>query len=189
MRIISGSLGGRSIKTVEGPGYRPATSRVREAIFSMLASRGVVWDGTRVLDLFAGSGSLSFEALSRGAAEAVLVEMARDAVNCLNDTIRKFEVEDRCHVEENDVARFTRNRCYKPFDVIFVDPPYGQNRLLPTLKAVLRGRWLAEDGFLVAEVEDKLHLDATGVHEQLELQTDRSYGQTRILIWQLLPNV
>ena len=65
MRIIAGALGGRNLKTVEGPGYRPATAKVREAIFSMLSSRGVVWSGLRVLDLFAGSGSLSFDALSR----------------------------------------------------------------------------------------------------------------------------
>lgn len=72
MRIIAGALGGRNLKTVEGPGYRPATAKVREAIFSMLSSRGVVWSGLRVLDLFAGSGSLSFEALSRGAQEVCL---------------------------------------------------------------------------------------------------------------------
>ena len=68
MRIISGRLGGRRIKTVEGEGYRPAMGKTRESLFSMLTSRGVVWEGARVLDLFAGSGSLAFEAVSRGAA-------------------------------------------------------------------------------------------------------------------------
>lgn len=67
MRIIIGALGGRNLKMVEGPGYRPVTAKVREAIFSMLSLRGVVWSGLRVLDLFAGSGSLNFEALSREA--------------------------------------------------------------------------------------------------------------------------
>ena len=65
MRIIAGALGGRNLKTVEGPGYRPATAKVREAIFSMLSSRGVVWSGLRVLDLFAGSGSLSGTACTK----------------------------------------------------------------------------------------------------------------------------
>ena len=74
MRIIAGALGGRNLKTVEGPGYRPATAKVREAIFSMLSSRGVVWSGLRVLDLFAGSGGIGIEALSRGAGFAVFVE-------------------------------------------------------------------------------------------------------------------
>lgn len=188
MRIIAGALGGRTFKTVEGPGYRPATSKVRAAIFSMLSSRGVIWEGLRVLDLFAGSGSLSFEALSRGASEACLVEREPVAVNCLTSNINRLGLADRCHVAEDDVARFTRGRCYQPFDIIFVDPPYGQNRLLPTLKAVMRGGWLARGGYLLAEVEDLLRLDAASVHAELELETDRNYGQTRILLWHLPPN-
>ncbi len=188
MRIIAGALGGRIFKTVEGPGYRPATAKVRGAIFSMLASRGVIWDGLRVLDLFAGSGSLSFEALSRGAAEACLVEREPVAVNCLSDNIEKLGLTDRCRVAEADVARFTRGRCYQPFDIIFVDPPYGQNRLAPTLKAIMRGGWLAAGGYLLAEAEDLLRFDAASVHAGLALETDRNYGQTRILLWHQPPN-
>ena len=98
MRIIAGALGGRNLKTVEGPGYRPATAKVREAIFSMLSSRGVVWSGLRVLDLFAGSGSLSFEALSRGAQEVCLVEREPKVVQCLNQNVEALDVSDRCRV-------------------------------------------------------------------------------------------
>ena len=158
MRIIAGALGGRNLKTVEGPGYRPATAKVREAIFSMLSSRGVVWSGLRVLDLFAGSGSLSFEALSRGAQEV-------------------------CLVAESDVLRFLRGRAYQPYDVIFADPPYGENRLVPTLKAIMKGGWLAPDGYLLAEIEGLLRFDAAAAHEELELEIDRNYGQTRIILW------
>ena len=106
MRIIAGALGGRNLKTVEGPGYRPATAKVREAIFSMLSSRGVVWSGLRVLDLFAGSGSLSFEALSRGAQEVCLVEREPKVVQCLNQNVEALDVSDRCRVAESDVLRF-----------------------------------------------------------------------------------
>ena len=90
MRIISGRLGGRRIKTVEGEGYRPAMGKTRESLFSMLTSRGVVWEGARVLDLFAGSGSLAFEAVSRGAELAVLVENSAVAARCLADNIRQL---------------------------------------------------------------------------------------------------
>ena len=138
MRIIAGALGGRNLKTVEGPGYRPATAKVREAIFSMLSSRGVVWSGLRVLDLFAGSGSLSFEALSRGAQEVCLVEREPKVVQCLNQNVEALDVSDRCRVAESDVLRFLRGRAYQPYDVIFADPPYGENRLVPTLKAIMR---------------------------------------------------
>ena len=173
MRIIAGALGGRNLKTVEGPGYRPATAKVREAIFSMLSSRGVVWSGLRVLDLFAGSGSLSFEALSRGAQE----------VQCLNQNVEALDVSDRCRVAESDVLRFLRGRAYQPYDVIFADPPYGENRLVPTLKAIMKGGWLAPDGYLLAEIEGLLRFDAAAAHEELELEIDRNYGQTRIILW------
>ena len=169
MRIIAGALGGRNLKTVEGPGYRPATAKVREAIFSMLSSRGVVWSGLRVLDLFAGSGSLSFEALSRGAQEVCLVEREPKVVQCLNQNV--------------EALRFLRGRAYQPYDVIFADPPYGENRLVPTLKAIMKGGWLAPDGYLLAEIEGLLRFDAAAAHEELELEIDRNYGQTRIILW------
>ncbi len=158
MRIIAGALGGRNLKTVEGPGYRPATAKVREAIFSMLSSRGVVWSGLRVLDLFAGSGSLSFEALSRGAQEVCLVEREPKVVQCLNQNVEALDVSDRCRVAESDVTAFSAGRAYQPYDVIFADPPYGENRLVPTLKAIMKGGWLAPDGYLLAEIEGLLRL-------------------------------
>ena len=173
MRIIAGALGGRSLKTVEGPGYRPATAKVREAIFSMLSSRGVVWSGLRVLDLFAGSGSLSFEALSRGAQEVCLVEREPKVVQCLNQNVDALDVADRCRVAESDVLRFLRGRAYQPYDVIFADPPYGENRLAPTLKAIMKGDWLAPAGYLLAEIEGLLRFDAAAAHEELELEVDR----------------
>ena len=176
MRIIAGALGGRNLKTVEGPGYRPATAKVREAIFSMLSSRGV-------LDLFAGSGSLSFEALSRGAQEVCLVEREPKVVQCLNQNVEALDVSDRCRVAESDVLRFLRGRAYQPYDVIFADPPYGENRLVPTLKAIMKGGWLAPDGYLLAEIEGLLRFDAAAAHEELELEIDRNYGQTRIILW------
>lgn len=183
MRIIAGALGGRILKTVEGPGYRPATAKVREAVFSMLAARGLVWSGMRVLDLFAGSGSLSFEALSRGAQEACLVEREANVVHCLQHNVETLAVEDRCRVAAMDVARFLRGRVYQPYDVIFADPPYGENRLAPTIKAVMRGGWLAPEGYLLAEIEGGLRFDAASAHEKLELEADRHYGQTRIILW------
>lgn len=183
MRIIAGALGGRTLKTVEGPGYRPATAKVREAIFSMLAARGVVWSGLRVLDLYAGSGSLSFEALSRGAGEVCLVEREPKVVRCLEQNVDTLDVAEGCRVAESDVLRFLRGRAYQPYDVIFVDPPYGENRLVPTIKAIMKGGWLAPEGYLLAEIEGVLRFDAEAVHEGLELETDRHYGQTRIILW------
>lgn len=187
MRIITGSIGGRMLKTVEGPGYRPATAKVRGAIFSMLESRGVVWSGTRVLDLFAGSGSLGFEAASRGAHEVCFVENASKAAACLRDNIERFDLGNICRLQEKDVATVVRGRS-DPYDVIFIDPPYGESRLLPTLKTLLRSGFLAEDGFVLAEVETRLKPDPEKVDfPGLLLDTARTYGQTRILLWQQQP--
>lgn len=185
MRIISGAFGGRTLRTAEGPGYRPATAKVRGAVFSMLESRDVVWGGTRVLDLFAGSGSLGFEALSRGALEACFVEKADPALATLRRSAETFELTtERCRIVGEDVARFLRTRPQAPFDVVFIDPPYGENRLAPTLKALIKGGWAVDGGFVLAEVEHRLRFEAATAEPSLSLLVDRVYGQTRILLWQ-----
>ncbi|MFI3272871.1 MAG: 16S rRNA (guanine(966)-N(2))-methyltransferase RsmD [Pseudomonadota bacterium] len=184
MRIISGAYRGRVLKTVEGPGYRPAMSRVREALFSMLESRGVVWCDCRILDLFAGSGSLAFEALSRGADDAWFVDLNPKATACIEKNAISLGIEQRrWRVINEDLGRILCRRAPMPFDVIFIDPPYGKNLLAPTLKSVMRNSWLADDGLIIAEVERGLAFDAEKVHEELELLVDRLYGQTRIVIW------
>ena len=185
MRIISGSFGGRALRTAEGPGYRPATAKVRGAVFSMLESRGVVWGGVSVLDLFAGSGSLGFEAASRGAPTVCFVEKAPPALEALRRSAEGFDLAPpRCRIVAEDVARFLRARPEKPFDVVFIDPPYGENRLAPTVKALLKGGWAAAEGFVLAEVEHRLRVDIAD--PALNLLLDRTYGQTRILLWQHL---
>ena len=195
MRIIAGALGGRTIRTVEGPGYRPATAKVRGAIFSMLEARGVVWGGVRVLDLYAGSGSLAFEALSRGAIEACLVDREARVAACLRANATNLELApERCRVVEDDVARFLRGRAWQPYELVFIDPPYGEKRLLPTLKALLKGGWVSGEGkggFVLAEAEASVRAESLALDEAtrgaLHLELDRTYGQTRILVWRYSP--
>ncbi len=184
MRIIAGSFGGRAIRSADGPGYRPATAKVRGAIFSMLESRGVVWSEARVLDLFAGSGSLGFEALSRGAPEVCFVEKASLAVAALRKTAEDFQLASpECRIIHDDVLRALRSSSMGQYNVIFIDPPYGENRLPSTLKMVLKSKIVAPEGFVLAEVEHRLQIDETP-HQELSLLTNRTYGQTRILLWQ-----
>lgn len=184
MRIISGVLRGRVLKTVEGPGYRPAMSRVREALFSMLESRGVVWCDCRILDLFAGSGSLAFESLSRGAHEAWFVDLNPRATACIEKNANVLGIEPhRWRVINEDLNRILCRRAPDPFDVVFIDPPYGKNLLLPTLRLTLRNNWIAPEGLIIAEVERGLVFDAEKAHPELEVLVDRLYGQTRIVIW------
>lgn len=184
MRIIAGEYGGRSIRTVEGPGYRPATAKVRQAVFSMLEARGLCWEGTRVLDLFAGSGSLAIEALSRGAAEAWLMDKNPRAVAAIKDSLADLKVSpQRCRVMSVDLLKALARPAQAPFDLVFVDPPYGLDLLPPAMEKAVRGGWIADGGFVLAEVESRCDF-AGRIPAQLIPQTDRLYGQTRILLWQ-----
>jgi 16S rRNA (guanine966-N2)-methyltransferase len=191
MRIIAGELRGRTLKTVEGPGYRPATGRMREALFSMLEARGLVWPECGVLDLFAGSGSLAFESASRGARRICLVENSAHAVQCLEHNAAAFGLcAPRCRILREDALRLLARRSRKAqaepeerFDVVFMDPPYGMNLVPTTLHALVRGRWLAPEAFVLAEVEAQTRID-DAAHEELACVGNRTYGQTRILLWQ-----
>ena len=184
MRIIAGRYGGRSIRSVSGPGYRPATGKVRGAVFSMLEARGLAWPGARVADLFAGSGSLGLEALSRGADFALFVESAKAAAKAISDTLADLGVaRGAAQVRAADVFTVLKERPARPFSAIFVDPPYGKDYLLPAVRQLMDSGWLAPGGFLLAEAEAGLDLDPDGVHPGLETATDRLYGQTRIVLW------
>ncbi|MDR2573806.1 MAG: 16S rRNA (guanine(966)-N(2))-methyltransferase RsmD [Desulfovibrio sp.] len=178
MRIIAGELGGRLLKTARGDGLRPAMGRTREALFSMLAARGIDWPDSRVLDIFAGSGSLAFEALSRGAPSAVLVENADNAVRCLRENIAALGLQDRVNIAREEALRFLRRTSIKSVGLAFVDPPYGKNLVEPCL-ALLAPR-LAPGGFVAAEIEKEASPDTP---DDLEPAAERLFGRTRICLW------
>jgi len=194
MRIIAGELRGRTLKTAEGPGYRPATGKTREALFSMLEARGLVWPESSVLDLFAGSGSLAFEAASRGARRICLVENSVRVVQCLEHNAAAFGLcAPRCRILREDVLRLLTRRSRKEqtapeecFDLVFMDPPYGMNLVPAALQALVRGRWLAPEALVLAEVEAQALIEEAA-HEELACIGNRTYGQTRILLWQRTP--
>jgi 16S rRNA (guanine966-N2)-methyltransferase len=184
MRIISGELGGRLLKTVSGPGYRPATDKVRQALFSMLEARGVEWSHCRVLDLFAGSGSLGFEALSRGAASACFVEKMRQAAAVIGQNAESLGLDStRVSIIAKDVRTVLKKRTDRPFDLAFIDPPYRKGLLKPVMRMLLQSGWLQDDGLVAAEVEVEIRPDDVATSELVEL-VDKTYGQTRICIWQ-----
>jgi 16S rRNA (guanine(966)-N(2))-methyltransferase RsmD len=128
LRIIAGSNHGRRLVAPRGLDTRPATARVRSSIFSRIESRCEIAE-TRVLDLFAGSGSLGLEALSRGAAEAIFVDSSRGAIAAILRNLRQFSLEARAHVIQLDVVRALSELAAdnESFDLVFVDPPFPQN--------------------------------------------------------------
>ncbi len=184
MKLISGSLGGRILKTIEAKGYRPAMGKVREALFSILESQGIEWDSVKVLDVYAGTGSLAFESISRGAKHASFIELDKEALKCLHYNAKNLKIDDRCSIYGEDASKFLARDNANPFNIIFVDPPYGEKMFIPTLERIVQNNWLAKDGYLIAEVEAGLKFSCDRQNEGLDLVIDRDYGQTRILIWQ-----
>ena len=184
MRIVGGKYKGRRIKTCEGPGYRPATMKVRESIFSMLMARGVDFYDVRVIDMFAGSGSLALECLSRGAETAWFVEKSSKAAALIRKNIIDLGVDKRMtKVVSKDLFGVLSKRPDKPFDLVFIDPPYGKELLVPALEKALKKGWVADGALVLAEVETNVEAPTEGPIAEMELLTDREYGQTRILLW------
>ncbi len=189
MRLISGKYGGRSLRTTVGEGYRPATARLREALFSMLEARGLVWDSLYVLDLFAGSGSLGFEALSRGAVSTLFVETNPKATELIQKNAQLLEIEaSAARVTNDPVAKILARRPVNQFGLVFIDPPYAENTVPAALKLLLKNAWLTPGAIVVAEVEAKPQagkpIQPEAVSEQLTLLADRAYGQTRLILWE-----
>ena len=172
MRIISGRLGGRRIKTVEGEGYRPAMGKTRESLFSMLTSRGVVWEGARVLDLFAGTGSISYEFASRGARSVTAVEINAVHHDFIRRTAALLGIENFYPVKAN-VFLYLKS-CAKQFDVIFSDAPYDLEGSEQVVKLVLERGLLRPGGILIFEHSKKM--DFSDLDEFWQL---RSYGSVQ----------
>jgi 16S rRNA (guanine966-N2)-methyltransferase len=186
MRIIGGRLGGRRIKVIDAAGLRPATGRVREALFSMLGARGAIFPGARVLDLFAGAGSVGIEALSRGAGHCVFVEKQAAVARVLRENLHGLGIPSgQAPVLLAEVAKALARLAGQTFDLVAIDPPYGQGLLPPTLALLVAHGLLVQGGVIAAEIEAGLELEASAVPDVLRCLTDRTYGQTRIIIWTL----
>ena len=132
MRIIGGEWGGRRIGAPKGRGTRPTTDRIREAWMSAMGGR---FDGLRVVDLFAGSGALGLETLSRGAASATFVEISRGALTALRANVESLGAADRCTVVRGDARRWIAGLGAGAFDLALADPPYGEGHAAALLEA------------------------------------------------------
>jgi len=178
-RIIAGEWGGRKLR-VPAQGTRPTSERVREAVLNALQHRFESWQDLRVLDLYAGSGALGFEALSRGAAWATFVDNSAAAVKAIRENQRTLN-SDQLDVIARDVAVFTaRQNPAPPYDLVFADPPY--NVLPETLHHVLTGvaqnGWLAPNCLLVVETVRRYRGELWPQGVTAERASD--YGDTRI---------
>ena len=173
MRVIGGEAKGRKLVAPKGPGTRPALAQVKEAIFNILGDI----KGLAVLDLYAGSGAIGIEALSRGALHCTFVEKAPQALRALRKNLELCGFEPQAEVVPLGVERVLSHLARKKrrFELIFVDPPYDQNLVMPTLAAA--EKVLAEGGSLIVENSPRETVENT---ESLVVTDQRKYGQTII---------
>jgi len=182
MRIISGTAKGKRLTTFAGEDIRPTPDKVRGAIFSMLYSRLGPLEGMKVLDLFAGTGALAIEALSRGAARAWLVDAGRDAGRVIPLNLNACNVENRGTLIRAEAGKaLALLEKDKPFDLIFLDPPYGRELLPNLLRTLADRRFLAPNGVLCAETGKNETL--AEAFEDLVRVDERAYGITRIHLY------
>lgn len=178
-RIVAGQFGGRRLAVPTGDRTRPTSDRVREALFSTLESVTDLADA-RVLDLYAGSGAVGLEALSRGAAHAQLVEADPRVLRVLRGNVAALGVADRVRVSPGKVGTVLAGAPAAPYDVVFLDPPYatGTPEVEAALAALVAGGWLAADA--VVAVERSTRTPAPAWPPGLAPRAERRYGETAV---------
>ncbi|MDD6483664.1 MAG: 16S rRNA (guanine(966)-N(2))-methyltransferase RsmD [Clostridiales bacterium] len=178
MRIISGERRGHKLHDFDGSDIRPTTDRVKESIFNLISD--YVPDAL-VLDMFCGSGALSLEALSRGAAGAVCIDRDKRAAGLIRKNVCELDYGNKCEILNMDCMEYAKN-CRKCFDIIFLDPPYNKGFIEPALDMIVKNGMLSEDGIAVLESDDT---DFCGDIDGLSVIKQRKYGRTYITIYAL----
>ncbi|CAX00017.1 TPA: 16S rRNA (guanine(966)-N(2))-methyltransferase RsmD [Streptococcus equi subsp. zooepidemicus] len=177
MRIVSGEFGGRPLKTLEGKTTRPTSDKVRGAIFNMI---GPYFKGGRVLDLFAGSGGLSIEAISRGMSEAVLVERDRKAQAIIQANIEMTKASQQFTLLKMDAER-ALDHLSGQFDVVFLDPPYAKETIVANIEALVEKNLLSDEVMIVCETDRSVALPEEIAW--LGIWKEKQYGISKVTVY------
>lgn len=176
-RIVAGRHRGRRLEVPKGRDVRPTTDRMRERVFSMLMHpRYPDMAGARVADIFAGTGALGLEALSRGAEHVTFVEQARPSLQCIKTNIASLGAEGETRVLPVNAKNLPAAKA--PCEFVFLDPPYRMGLLAPTLASLIGGGWLADGSAVIAELASD---EACQFPEELTLVDERIQGQQRMV--------
>ncbi len=181
MRIVGGKFKGRALKTPEGRNTRPTSDRARESIFNVLAH--AAWapslDGARVIDTFAGSGALGFEAISRGASFCLFVETDSAARGVIRDNVEALQLFGITRIHRRSATDLGPKPAGlgAPFDLVFMDPPYAFDLVPPALEQLASGDWLSEAALVVAETSAEAPAPETPGWDKLD---ERIYGAARV---------
>jgi 16S rRNA (guanine966-N2)-methyltransferase len=185
MRVISGSARGRALKAVPGTSTRPTTDKVKEAVFSMI---GPYFDGGRVLDLFAGTGGLGIEALSRGADHAIFIDVEKKSIDTVLHNLEVSGFREKAEVYRNDAGRALKLLAKRglQFDLVFLDPPYKMKVIQQLITAMEDQALLRPSVLIIVEHDvDDVLAETVG---SLELKRRAHYGDTAITIYERIEN-
>jgi len=180
LRVISGQAKGHPLKAVQGSNTRPTTDKVKESLFSII---GPYFEEERVLDLFAGTGGLGIEALSRGAASAVFIDSSSQSIDIIRHNLASTRLAERAEVYRNDARRALKllERAGKPFDLIFLDPPYSMKDCDTLLMDMAVKGLVSEDAIAVVEHHpDVVYSDAFGGFQRTRYA---AYGEIALSIY------
>ena len=177
MRVISGSAKGRRLDAPKGMTTRPTADRVKEGLFSAIQFE---IEGSRVLDLFAGSGQLAIEALSRGAREAVLVDRDAEAIRVIRQNLSQTGFSDKARVVRADYLQFLKS-AGEAYDLIFLDPPYAETDLATALKCISEFDILRDNGIIICEKAKEGSLSAS--FPGLRQERTYRYGNVEVLLY------
>lgn len=180
MRIISGIRRGHKLLEFEGDDVRPTTDRVKESIFNLIQS---FVPGAVCLDMFAGSGALSFEAISRGARKAVCIDKDKRSIDIIGKNADSLGFTDKCEIVNMSCFDYA-DRTKEKYDIIFLDPPYNRDFIEPVLKSIIGNDILEEDGIAVLESDGP---DFRGEIDGLSIYRQRKYGRTYITVYRKVP--
>ena len=179
MRIVAGKFRGRAIAAPAHEGLRPTSDRVRESVFNILAHGIEDFElaGARVIDLFAGTGALGLEAMSRGAAYCLFVEDNADARALIRDNVEAFGLTGETRIFRRDATDLGPAGHLEPYGLAFLDPPYGKGLGEKALAILADGKWLTPGGICMLEEREGVNVSIPPAYELLDT---RSYGDTEI---------
>lgn len=183
MRIITGKSKGIILKTPQGEATRPTAERVKEAVFSMLQFD---IEDRSVLDLFAGSGQMGLEALSRGALNATFVDKSKDAVKSIKENLEKTKLSNGGIVVQSDYLEFIKRNSDKQYDIIIIDPPYALKMYNPALHALYNANMIKNTTLIVCESgTDEIFNNDADLQSKFDVAKQNKYGNTYITILKL----
>jgi len=182
MRIISGKARGTKLFTLEGENTRPTLDRVKESIFNIIQNE---IEGAKILDLFAGSGAIGLEFLSRGAEKAVLCDNSKEAINIIKKNIEKTHMEQQVQVLNADFENCLEKLKNEHFDIIYIDPPYATDYIIKAVQKIIKLGIAKKQSLIIIETDDEKRIEKEIENTETEIVDKRKYGRATIIFLSL----